>query len=69
MVWCKTHQCSMACPAQVRFEYEFHDEEGKWFRAHGNEVSLHLPASCTAYSVRLVLSKASQVSLALKILC
>jgi hypothetical protein len=23
---------------QVRFEYEFHDEEGKWFRAHGNEV-------------------------------
>lgn len=24
--------------AQVRFEYEFHNEEGKWFRAHGNEV-------------------------------
>lgn len=23
---------------QVRFEYEFHDEAGKWFRAHGNEV-------------------------------
>lgn len=23
---------------QVRFEYEFHDDEGKWFRAHGNEV-------------------------------
>ncbi|CAL5228668.1 g11841 [Coccomyxa viridis] len=21
----------------VRFEYEFHDEAGKWFRAHGNE--------------------------------
>ena len=28
------------CPEQVRFEYEFHDEDGKWFRAHGNEVSL-----------------------------
>lgn len=22
----------------VRFEYEFHDSDGKWFRAHGNEV-------------------------------
>lgn len=43
MAWCKTQQCSTVCPAQVRFEYEFHDEEGKWFRAHGNEVSLHLP--------------------------
>lgn len=22
----------------MRFEYEFHDDTGKWFRAHGNEV-------------------------------
>lgn len=22
----------------VRFEYEFHDAEGKWFRAYGNEL-------------------------------
>lgn len=22
----------------VRFEYEFHNEEGQWFRAYGNEV-------------------------------
>ena len=22
----------------VRFEYEYHDDTGKWFRAHGNEV-------------------------------
>ena len=29
------HWCLLV---QVRFEYEFHDEEGKWFRAHGNEV-------------------------------
>jgi hypothetical protein len=31
----------------VRFEYEYHDEAGKWFRAHGNEVlqlSLELPS-------------------------
>ncbi len=33
----------------VRFEYEYHDADGKWFRAHGNEVllfpclALHLP--------------------------
>ena len=39
---CKTHHCSTVSLAQVRFEYEFHDEEGKWFRAHGNEVSLQL---------------------------
>ena len=25
----------------VRFEYEFHDSSGKWYRAHGNEVSSH----------------------------
>jgi nuclear transport factor 2 (NTF2) superfamily protein len=22
----------------VRFEYEFHDEAGQWYRAHGNEM-------------------------------
>ncbi len=22
----------------VRFEYEFHDESGQWYRAHGNEM-------------------------------
>ena len=24
----------------VRFEYEYHDHEGQWWRAHGNEVSM-----------------------------
>ncbi len=28
----------------VRFEYEFHDESGQWFRAHGNEVCLAYPS-------------------------
>ena len=22
----------------VRFEYEYHDQNGQWFRAHGNEL-------------------------------
>ena len=34
---------------QVRFEYEFHDEEGKWFRAHGNEVQKLLLLKRVAY--------------------
>ena len=24
----------------VRFEYEYHDHEGQWWRAHGNEVGI-----------------------------
>lgn len=27
----------------VRFEYEYHDDTGKWFRAHGNEVRPPIP--------------------------
>lgn len=23
----------------VRFEYEWHDEDGQWYRTHGNEVA------------------------------
>lgn len=34
----------------VRFEYEFHNADGKWFRAYGNEVT----DSCNArYSTRV----------------
>ena len=32
----------------VRFEYEFHDESGQWFRAHGNEVCLGRACSMAA---------------------
>jgi nuclear transport factor 2 (NTF2) superfamily protein len=31
-VWCFTGN-----RISVRFEYEWHDESGQWFRTHGNE--------------------------------
>lgn len=34
--------CYQGNRISVRFEYEYHDHEGQWWRAHGNEVSMIL---------------------------
>ena len=38
----------------VRFEYEFHDGSGQWYRAHGNEVSsdCHMCTVCMLHAVQ-----------------
>ena len=34
--------CYQGNRISVRFEYEYHDHSGQWWRAHGNEVCLML---------------------------
>lgn len=36
----KTLWCFKDNRIAVRFQYEWHDDNGQWYRAEGNEVSL-----------------------------
>lgn len=40
--------CYQGNRISVRFEYEYHDQSGQWWRAHGNEVCTMLLVSETA---------------------
>ena len=48
---------------QVRFEYEFHDEAGKWFIAHGNEgCGCSMQQSVLNIAADFVLSNTQQLT-------
>ena len=36
--------CYQGNRTSVRFEYEYHDQHGQWWRAHGNEVCMYIAA-------------------------
>ena len=40
--------CYQGNRISVRFEYEYHDHEGQWWRAHGNEVCAVSDCICQA---------------------
>lgn len=45
--------CYQGNRISVRFEYEYHDHGGQWWRAHGNEVSYHSQACLDANATAL----------------
>ena len=45
--------CYQGNRISVRFEYEYHDHGGQWWRAHGNEVSYHSPVCLDVHATAL----------------
>lgn len=43
--------CYQGNRISVRFEYEYHDDRGQWWRAHGNEVRPVLYVAPAQHSV------------------